>query len=64
LIREFIGWFLDDVLDDLGSRAEVEYALHILEHGSSSQRQVAVFEETGELSAVVDHLIAETAEGV
>jgi len=64
LIREFVEWFLDDVVDELGSRREVEYALQIIEHGSSSQRQLAVFEETGELKAVVDHLIAETAEGV
>ncbi|MFV1987558.1 MAG: carboxylate-amine ligase [Gemmatimonadota bacterium] len=64
LIREFIGWFLDDVVDELGSRTEVEYALRILDEGNSSQRQLAVFEETGDLKAVVDHLIAETADGV
>jgi carboxylate-amine ligase len=64
LIRELIEWFLDDVLDDLGSRTEVEYALQILEHGSSADRQLRVFEETGDLKAVVDHLIRETAAGV
>jgi carboxylate-amine ligase len=65
LIRELIEWFLDDVLDELGSRSEVEYALQILEHGSSADRQLRVFEETGgDLKAVVSHLIRETAEGV
>ncbi len=64
LIREMIEWFLDDVLDDLGSRAEVEYAFRILEEGSSSMRQLAVYEETGDVRAVVDHLITETAAGV
>jgi carboxylate-amine ligase len=64
LIRELIEWFLDDVLDDLGSRTEVEYALQILEHGSSADRQLRVFEETADLKAVVDHLIRETAAGV
>jgi len=64
LIREMIEWFLDDVLDELGSRKEVEYAFRILEEGSSAERQLAVFEETGDLKAVVDSLIAETAEGV
>jgi carboxylate-amine ligase len=59
-----IEWFLDDVLDELGSRKEVEYAFRILEEGSSAERQLAVFEETGDLKAVVDSLIAETAEGV
>lgn len=64
LIREIVEWFVDDVLDDLGSRREVEYALTILEEGTSADRQVAVFERTGDLKAVVDHLIAETSDGV
>ncbi|MBA3558006.1 MAG: carboxylate-amine ligase [Gemmatimonadaceae bacterium] len=64
LIREMIAWFVDDVLDELGSRADVEYAFKILEHGSSADRQLAVYEKTGDLKAVVDHLISETAEGV
>jgi carboxylate-amine ligase len=64
LIREFIEWFLGDVLDELGTRKEVEYAFQILEHGSSADRQLATFERTGDLHAVVDQLIVETAEGV
>ena len=64
LIRELIEWFLDDVIDELGSRKEVEYAFRILEDGSSADRQLATFERTGDLKAVVDQLIAETAEGV
>lgn len=64
LIRELIEWFLDDVLDELGTRKEVEYAFKILEGGASSQRQLATFERTGDLRAVVDQLIRETAEGV
>jgi glutamate---cysteine ligase / carboxylate-amine ligase len=64
VIRELVTWFLDDVLDELGTRREVEYALEILEHGSSADRQLRVFAETGELEAVVDHLVKETAEGV
>ncbi len=64
LIRELIEWFLDDVLDELGTRKEVEYAYHIMDHGSSAQRQLATYARTGDLRAVVDQLIAETAEGV
>jgi carboxylate-amine ligase len=64
LIREFIDWFLGDVLDELGTRKEVEYAFHILDHGSSADRQLAMYERTGDLRAVVDQLITETAEGV
>ncbi|MFN2400786.1 MAG: carboxylate-amine ligase [Gemmatimonadaceae bacterium] len=64
LIREVIEWFIDDVLDDLGSRKEVEYAFRILETGTSADRQLATFARTNDLKAVVDQLIAETAEGV
>ncbi|CAN5190647.1 carboxylate-amine ligase [soil metagenome] len=64
LIRELVGWFIDDVVDELGSRAEVEHAYRILEEGSSADRQIATFQRTGELSDVVDQLIRETAEGI
>ena len=53
-----------DVVDELGSRREVEYAYRILEHGTSADRQLATFDRTGDLKAVVDQLIVETAEGV
>jgi carboxylate-amine ligase len=64
LVRELIEWFVDDVLDELGSRKEVEYAFQILEHGTSADRQLAEFRRTGDLKAVVDSLVSETAEGV
>ena len=64
LIREFLTWFLSDVLDDLGSRKEVEYAFDILENGSSADRQLATFHKTGDLKDVVDQLIRESEEGV
>jgi carboxylate-amine ligase len=64
LIREMLEWFLGDVLDELGSRKEVEYAYQILEHGSSADRQLATFQRTGSLKSVVDQLIAETEEEV
>jgi carboxylate-amine ligase len=64
LIEEMIRWFLDDVLDELGTRKEVEYAFEILKQGNSAARQIATFKRTGNLRAVVDQLIAETEEGV
>jgi carboxylate-amine ligase len=64
LIREIIEWFIADVIDELGSRAEVEYAYHILEEGSSADRQLATFQKTGNLHDVVDQLIRETREDV
>lgn len=56
--------FVDDVVDKLGSRADVEYLHTILREGTSADRQLAVFERTGSLEAVVEHLTAETMAGV
>jgi carboxylate-amine ligase len=64
LIREMIEWFIGDVVDELGSRREVEYAYQIMENGTSADRQIATFQRTGDLNAVVDQLVRETAEGV
>lgn len=64
LVRELIEWFVGDVVDELGSRKEVEYALKILEDGSSADRQLATYQKTGDLKGVVDQLIRETSEGV
>jgi carboxylate-amine ligase len=64
LIRELLEWFIGDIVDELGSRAEVEYAYKILSEGTSADRQLRIYRETGDLRAVVDQLIAETEEGV
>lgn len=57
--------FVDDVLDDLGSRHEVEYIKQILDHGTGADRQLAVFEQTGgDLKAVVDYIVEETRAGI
>ena len=64
LIREMIEWFIGDVIDELGSRQEIEYVYRILSEGSSADRQLATFNRTGDLKAVVDQLIQETSEGV
>jgi carboxylate-amine ligase len=52
--------FVDDVVDDLGSRADVEYIHTINAEGTSADRQLRVFRETGDLRAVVDHVASET----
>ena len=63
LILELLD-FVDDVLDDLGSRKEVEHVHTILERGTSADEQIQVFRETNELTAVVDRLIERTMENV
>jgi carboxylate-amine ligase len=64
LITELLEWFIDDVVDELGSRNEVAYAYRILAEGTSADRQVATYQRTGDLKMVVDQLVQETAEGV
>jgi carboxylate-amine ligase len=64
LIRELLEWFIADVVDELGSRGDVEHAYTILERGTSADRQLATFQETGDLHAVVDRLVRETANGI
>jgi len=56
--------FTDDVVDDLGSREALEPIHRILSEGTSAERQLRVYKETGELKAVVHHLVAETSEGL
>ena len=59
LIPELLE-LVDDVLDDLGSRGAVEYVHTILHEGTSAERQLRVLQQTGDLKAVVRHLVAET----
>ena len=64
LIGEMLQWFVDDVVDELGSRHEIEYAFEIMKHGTSADRQLATFDQTNDFKRVVDQMVAETAEGV
>jgi len=64
LVREMVEWLLEDVIDEFGGRQDIEYVYRILEGGTSADRQLATYRRTGSLKAVVDQLIAETAEGV
>ena len=63
LAEELLAW-VDDVVDELGSRAEVEYVHTILSHGTSADRQLATYHREMDLRAVVDQVVAETQEGL
>jgi len=54
---------IDDVVDDLGSRQEVDYVHRILRDGSSADRQLRTFRKSGDLEAVVDQLVVESVAG-
>ena len=64
LIRELLD-FVDDVIDDLGSRKEIEHIHTILERGTSADEQLRVYEENNhDFKPVVDMLIKNTLENV
>jgi carboxylate-amine ligase len=52
--------FIDDVIDDLGSRPAVDYIHTILREGTSADRQLKVYAATGDMRKVVDMLCEET----
>jgi len=55
---------VEDVTDELDSREELNYIHEILENGTGADRQLQVFQETGDLKKVVDYIIEETEAGV
>jgi carboxylate-amine ligase len=56
--------FVDDVVDELDSREELDYIREIVEMGTGADRQLRVFQETGDLKNVVDYIIDETEVGL
>jgi glutamate---cysteine ligase / carboxylate-amine ligase len=63
LMLELLG-LVDDVVDELGSRSAIDYIHTILNEGTSAERQLRVYQQTGDLKAVVRHLVAETRASV
>jgi len=63
LVLEYLE-FVDDVVDELDSREEINYIHEILETGTGADRQLGVFRETGDLKKVVDYIIEETEVGL
>ncbi len=68
-VRESIGElldFVDDVLDDLGSRQEIHYLRTLLgdPRGTGADRQLAVYQQTGSMDAVIQFLMQQTIQGI
>ena len=63
LIHELVD-FVDDVVDGLGSRKEVENLFNMIKDGTGADRQLAIFEKTGDLKDVVDYIVTETNIGL
>ena len=55
LIYELLD-FVNDVVDDLGSRWAVEYVHKILQNGTGADRQLQVYNQRQNFSDVVDYV--------
>ena len=58
--------FVDDVVDDLGCRREIDYLRSFLAdpRGTGADRQLAVYQSTGSQLAVVRYLMEQTMQGL
>jgi carboxylate-amine ligase len=63
LLNELLE-FVSTEVDELGSKREMEHIERIMREGTGADRQVAVFQRTNDMKAVVDHIVAETYEGL
>ncbi len=58
--------FVDDVVDDLGTRDELLYIRRLLDdpRGTGADRQIAMYQQTGSVDAVIRHLMQQTMHGI
>lgn len=63
LILELLD-FIDDGVDELGSRSHINFVKWILEQGTGADRQLKVFEKTNSMQKVVDYITEQTLQGV
>src|ERR1700681_3031677 len=63
LLHEMLE-FIAPEIDELGSQRELAHIERIIREGTGADRQLAVWERTGDMKAVVDHIVDETYEGL
>jgi carboxylate-amine ligase len=63
LLHEMLEYIAPEI-DELGNHAEVIHIEKILREGTGADRQLAIWERTHDMKAVVDHIVAETYEGL
>ncbi len=63
LVNELLE-FVSTEVDELGSKREMAHIERILREGAGADRQLAVWERTRDMKAVVDQIVAETYEGL
>ena len=63
LLNELLE-FVSTEVGELGSRNEMAHIERIMREGTGADRQLAAWERTQDMRAVVDHIVAETYEGL
>jgi glutamate---cysteine ligase / carboxylate-amine ligase len=63
LLHEMLEFIAAEV-EELGSQVEIAHIEKIMHEGTGADRQLAVWDRTHDLKAVVDHIIEETYEGL
>lgn len=63
LIGELLD-FIDDVVDDLGSRHDINYVEKMLAQGTGADRQLEVYQKNNNLVDVVDFITKSTLQGL
>ena len=63
LLNELLE-FVSTEVDELGSKREMAHIERIMREGTGADRQLAAFQRTNDLKAVVDQIVAETYEGL
>jgi carboxylate-amine ligase len=63
LLHEMLEFIATEV-DELGSQAELAHVEKIIREGTGADRQLAVWERTHDIKAVVDQIVSETYEGL
>jgi carboxylate-amine ligase len=63
LLNEMLE-FVSTEIEELGNEAEIAHIERIMREGTGADRQLAVWERTQDMKAVVDQIVAETNEGL
>src|SRR3954471_13256154 len=63
LLNELLE-FVSTEVEELDSRREMGHVERIMREGTGADRQLAIFQQTNDMKAVVDQIVAETYEGL
>jgi len=63
LLNELLG-FVSTEVKELGSEREMAHIERIIREGTGADRQLAAWEDTQDMKAVVDRIVDETYEGL